>query len=209
MSTNSTAVVLAPEPEQAVLDQVERLKIWHENAVRCGKMAIMYALAVGAELVKAKKELPHGAFMHRYTEAGIKPDSASRYMRLAMEFRARNSNFALGEICEQDGTLKTSPDVMEKVVKIVDGRSLSQLYWEWGIKKSDGKTGGFKGGKKMSPDARRAANIKIARDAWTRITTSLLHELREESFRFLSVPEREDMIGRLDQAVKILRKNTK
>jgi len=208
-SEKDVAVTVVTNDLPAV-DQIERLRSWHENAVRCGKMAIMYALAIGAELVKAKKELPHGTFQKHYSDAGIKPDSASRYMRLAMEFQVRNSNFALCDICELDGTLKTSPEVMERVVKIVDGRSLSQLYWEWGIKKSDGKTGGFKGGgKKLSPERQRAANIKLARDVWTRLSTSLLHEIREESFRFLSVPEREDMIGRLDQAIKILRKHTK
>lgn len=195
--------------ETQISATVEKLRIWNENAIRCGKMAVMYALAIGAELIQKKKELPHGAFMKVYSDAGLKPDSASRYMKLAMEFQSRNSNFALCEICESDGTVRISPDVIEKVVKVVDGRSLTQLYWDWGIKKNDGKTGGFKGGKKLSTEERRKAETKMARDAWARIGSSLMHEIKEESYRFLSVPEREAMIDRLDVAIKVLRKNSK
>jgi len=191
------------------VDVVSRIRLWHDEAVRHGQLAVVYALAIGGELIRAKEQLPHGEFTGIKESTGLSVGTINNYMRIAVEF-ARRSNVQQLNIWDKDGGLNMAPEIVEKVVKVVDGKSLSQLYWDWGIKKSDGKTGGFKGGgKKLSADARRAANIKLARDAWNRLGTSLLHELREESWRFLSVPEREDMIGRLDTVIKVLRKNTK
>lgn len=213
ISTGNVVEVVKPEVLPAVkaetnVDVPNQIKAWHEQAVHHGKMAICYALQIGRTLVALKKNSNHGQFTALKQATGINLVTINNYMRVAVDFE-RRANLQKLELLDKNGMIQITAEVAEKIVKVVDGKSLTQLYWDWGIKKNDGKTGGFKGGKKLSPDARRAANIKLARAAWIRIYTSLSHEIREESYKLLSVPEREDIVGRLKDALKILRRHLK
>ena len=143
----SEAVVVLPPERKGDLERCKAdILNFHEYARRCGKLAVLYAARCGFELLAAKTKLAHGKFNKFKEELGLPWATAYNYMCLAAEFEKR-SNIQLVEYLK---ALKNPTQVFseqyialtESIQKFTDGKTLTQLYFDWGIKSTAQTLGG-------------------------------------------------------------------
>ena len=151
--SEKNAVEVLPAEKSSNLPRVANLEkrkesIWkfHEYARQCGKLAVLYAARCGFELLAAKEELPHGSFEKFKVALGFPKGTAYNYMCLAAEFEKR-SNVQLVEHLKElpkptELINKQYVALVDSIQKLTSGKTLTQLYFDWGIKSTAQTLGG-------------------------------------------------------------------
>lgn len=154
--TNGTdkksAELIAVKEEKAIDTEKARLiatwALGHHDGTRAGAtLTVVSAIACGIQLNKAKELLPHGEFMKwckKYL-GSIDHRTATRYMALAVDLQTKldtvpnlkPSKFAtvanLLDIAPEHMTVEYARKVAPRVAKLVEGKSIKELYEEFGI----------------------------------------------------------------------------
>ena len=124
-------------------EQARRRAAWaltfHDGALQAARMSVVNAVACGVQLAKAKAEMPHGEFgkwRKRYAPA-LANGTAHRYMSLRARLAAELPGFARVEKLLDVDPATITPEQAERVVarvgKLVESRSLNQLYLDFGV----------------------------------------------------------------------------
>lgn len=114
----------------------------HQMAKNCANQAVMYAARCGAELNHAKEICKHGQFMKwmKKNVPEISDKTAERYMKLAEGISKRVLKFdTVSNLLQlpdpRDLKATAHSKVAQAVQKFVDGKTVTQLYLEFGIVK--------------------------------------------------------------------------
>jgi hypothetical protein len=150
---NAVKVLPAAVRGSQIFNSVENLKkhkeiIWkyHDYARRCGKLAILYAARCGFELLAAKKAIPYGKFEKFKQDLGFPHGTAANYMNFAMEFEKRSDFQLVGNLKNLPSPSEAFNDeyiaITDSIQKLTSGKTLTQLYFDWGIKSTAQTLGG-------------------------------------------------------------------
>lgn len=135
--------VLPAKPAKDELSQcAANILSLHQMAKNCANQAVMYAARCGAELNRAKEICEHGDFMKwcKKNIPEIKDRTVNKYMKLAEGITAKMLKFAPSANLLQlpdprDLKATAHSKVAQAVQKIADGKTVTQLYLEFGIVK--------------------------------------------------------------------------
>ena len=121
--------------------RAEKINRLHLVAEGCHRISVQAALAAGLELIKAKEECPHGAWILWLKQnCRFHRKSADRYMAIA------NVVLRLAEHQEYLTGDTIPVDAIECAAEELDGKTISQLYKSMGVVKSTKDWGGSREG---------------------------------------------------------------
>lgn len=147
-----------------------RVISYHEGTLIGANMTVMNALACGVQLMKAKEELPHGEFMKwrkKYVGESVSSRTLDNYLALSKGLNKQlGSKFAtvanLLDVDPADVPDDYAKKIMPRINKVLEGKSLGQLYQHLGIGKPR-QTKDVKHKKKMGPSSGDAKTDAKAR----------------------------------------------
>lgn len=203
-----------PQPIADLDPNAQQVVRYHLAAERCGTLSVWCAAMAGAEILKKKKELGHGnGFFQWKKNLPISERTADNYVQLAKQLEARLAQLpdeerrlllpAAGRAqaeAENGLSLLALPSPMDvfnptheriaRVVSKVTGeKTLTQLYFDWGIMKPPAQLGGAnllnKFLKERHPDLVGTAAADLPKDvrkeflAWKHEQQPLADEQRE------------------------------
>lgn len=212
---NTAAVSRVPNPGEINFPQdatpAERINMLHRAAKELSGAAVKYAIATGIELLRVKKSLPHGEFGDWIkTACMFSPRTASNYMTLANKILIT---------WDEDGTCTSSQternllaegaDYSEAIdhaldSTLLDGRTLSDLYSDYGIIPPSKRLGGLRDGagrKKALDDPEAAAVL------WEDTNQILRSELQNKTFAYLPLKSAQEAFDLMTDLREQLRKH--
>ncbi len=118
---------------------VERINFFHQASKQLSEYAVRCAVAAGIELQRAKASIEHGEFGKWITKnCNFSERTAQNYMKLAEELLEDNMPKLLA--AESGNYLGEVEKALEKAP--VKGRTLAELYADYGVIKSAPNIGG-------------------------------------------------------------------
>lgn len=160
--------VVVKSPPRVVIQQtsIDAVNAYHAAAGNAAAQMAVYAVMCGAELIKIQKQV--GRTFVKFVEGNCSFTyrSARKYMDLAAGVKDRalkcesDSHLKLLEHRPSELTPAQSKKLHKAVSEITDGRTLSELYQEFGIIKPLGN--GLRGGAR--PQKKLTAQEKLALD---------------------------------------------
>lgn len=205
--SDSTAIVIKDQDKRVA----EALRLHASATASAAQMAIA-AAKCGLELKALKKEAGHGTwenfFADNFESHGLTLRTAQKYMALADGLKGRALKNESGSFLKllECAPSELKPAEQEKLTKAVgkvtDGKTLSELYQDFGIvKKPQGS--GAKGGAKVSTKTEEApadpvqTEAQIAREHTERFVALLKEELTDKKFNAASEKLRKELHGLL------------
>lgn len=180
--------------------------------------SIYLAVRAGIRLLAAKAETAHGGFLPLLKTKGWKESTAKRYMRLAASMRdalaLRPNELTLLLSAQprltEDGavSIDARPTLSKKIAKWIDGRSLTEIMQDLGIRrelkspdkdtKGDADDGAEDGETPPPTDLDNARSVWFGRGGKGGILTDLrIWGVQEKSFTHLPETERRQVLDLL------------
>lgn len=140
MSKGTTAIAKRSINTKEARTIATRTLSYHEGTKRGAEMTLVNALACGIQLQRAKELLPHGQFMawRKSLGSSVSPRTLDNYLALVNRLAGQlGSKFAtvanLLDIAPENFTPKYAVKIMPTVKKLVEGRTVRELYEGLGI----------------------------------------------------------------------------
>lgn len=165
---------------------IQRINMLHRAAKDLAGASAKFAIATGVELIRMKRSLPHGEFgAWVKNECLFSSRTATNYMTLADrillitgEDGSKQTDMKLlAEGADYFAAIDTALDTT-----LMDGRTLADLYEDYGIIAPSKKLGGLRenaGRKKSLSDPEAAAAL------WEETNQTLRSELQNKTFAYL------------------------
>lgn len=212
---NNAAVARIPNPGAISFPKdatpAERINMLHRAAKELSGAAVKYAIATGIELLRMKAILPHGEFGDWIKNSCLfSARTATNYMGLAHKIMITWDNDGRCTTSETEAKLlEVGADYSEAIdhaldTTLMDGRTLSDLYCDYGLIPPSKRLGGLRegAGRKKALDDPEAAQV-----LWEETNQLLRSELQNKTFAYLPLKAAQESFDLMTDLREGLRKH--
>jgi len=192
-------------------DRVSRIHYLHQRSELLARMAFVYAVVEGHELLQAKKEIPRGGFMEFRQATGLSDGTIHNRMAIASMFMAKwEKDMSILVAMTEPGVVldEKAEAILKKVELVTGGSTLTQLCLEWGIVKEAKPRGGHHPPlNPKSVGASTDAKFEAAHRDWMEACSTLHHiGVQKPTWQYLPPETLQSHADLLDTISKKMRK---